>query len=65
MPVFEVEAANIQQLLNRLGEQHPKLKPHAGEGRLGLADGQIYRDPAYQPIPPNAEIFILPKMAGG
>ena len=25
--VFEVEAANLQQMLKRLGEQYPKLKP--------------------------------------
>jgi hypothetical protein len=52
-------------MLKRLGDQHPKLKPMLEKGVSVSLNGQIYRDPAYQPIPPNAEIFILPKMAGG
>jgi len=63
--VFEIEAANLHQMLKRLGEQYPKLKPMLEKGVSVSLNGQIYRDPAFQPIPPNAEIFILPKMAGG
>ena len=63
--VFEVEAANLHQMLKRLGEQHPKLKPMLEKGVSVSLNGQIYRDPAFQAIPPNAEVFILPKMAGG
>ena len=28
-------------------------------------DGVIYREDRLRPIPPGAEIFILPRMAGG
>jgi sulfur-carrier protein len=63
--VVEVEAANIQQMLARLGTDHPKLKPILEKGVSVSVNGQIYRDAWLQPIPPGSEVFILPKMAGG
>ena len=63
--VFEVEEANLYQMLNRLGADHPKLKPLLDKGVSVSLNGQIYRDPGFQPIPPGSEVFILPKMAGG
>jgi molybdopterin synthase sulfur carrier subunit len=63
--VFQVEAANLHQMLKRLGEEHPQLKPILEKGVSVSLNGQIYRDPGFQPIPPGSEIFILPKMAGG
>ena len=62
---IDVEAANLQQMLARLGADHPKLKPLLDRGVSVSLNGQIVRDPGYQPIPPGSEIFILPKMAGG
>lgn len=62
---FEVEAANVQQLLTRLGEAHPKLKPVLDKGVTVAIDGQIYRNALYQPIPPGSEVYLLPRMAGG
>jgi sulfur-carrier protein len=63
--VFQVEAANLHQMLTRLGNEHPKLKPILDKGVSVSLNGQIYRDPGFQPIPPGSEVFILPKMAGG
>jgi molybdopterin converting factor small subunit len=62
---LEVEAATIQQLLSRLGQDHPKLKPMLERGVAVAIDGQIYRDDWLRPIPPGSEVVILPKMAGG
>jgi len=62
---FEVEAANIHQLLSRLGQDHPRLKPMLERGVAVAIDGQIYRDDWFRPIPPGSEVFILPRMAGG
>ena len=62
---FEVEASNIHQLLSRLGQDHPKLKPMLDRGVAVSIDGQIYRDDWFRPIPPGSEVFILPRMAGG
>jgi sulfur-carrier protein len=60
-----VEAANIHQLLSRLGQDHPKLKPLIDRGVAVSIDGQIYRDDWFRAIPPGSEVFILPRMAGG
>jgi sulfur-carrier protein len=62
---IEVEAATIDQLLSRLGQEHPKLKPLLERGVAVAIDGQIYRDDWFRPIPPGSEVFILPRMAGG
>ncbi len=62
---LEVEAATIRDLLTRLGEDHPKLKPVLDRGVSVSIDGQIYRDDWFRPIPPGSEVFILPRMAGG
>ena len=61
----EVEAATIHQLLARLGQDHPKLKPLIERGVAVAIDGQIYRDDWLRSIPPGSEVVILPKMAGG
>ena len=61
----EVEAANIHQLLSRLGQDHPKLKRMLERGVAVAIDGEIYRDDWFRPIPPGSEVFILPRMAGG
>ncbi|HTO83245.1 MAG TPA: MoaD/ThiS family protein [Methylomirabilota bacterium] len=61
----EVEAVNIHQLLTRLAEEHPKLKPMLDRGVAVSIDGQIYRDDRFRAIPPGSEVFLLPRMAGG
>jgi len=62
---LKVEAATIHQLLSRLGQDHPKLKPLLERGVAVAIDGEIYRDDWFRPIPPGSEVVILPRMAGG
>ena len=62
---FEVEAANIQQMLARLGEQVPRLKPVLDKGVAVAVDGRVYRGAWLQPIKPDSEVFILPPLQGG
>ncbi len=62
---FEIDAANIRELLTRLGEDHPRLKPILDKGVTVAIDGEIYRSAWFQPIPPESEVHILPRMAGG
>ncbi len=62
---FEIDAATIRELLTRLGEDHPRLKPVLDKGVTVAIDGEIYRDAWFQPIPPDSEVYILPRMAGG
>jgi len=62
---FHIEAANMQEVLARLGADHPKLKPILERGVSVSINDVIYREPSFQPIPADSEIYILPKMAGG
>lgn len=62
---LEIEAANVRQLLARLGERFPALAPHLVQGIAVAIDGQIFQDALLQPVPPNAEVHILPAIAGG
>ena len=62
---FEVEGANIGQILAGLGEACPRLKPLLEQGVAVAVDGEIYRGSLLQPVPSGAEVFILPKLAGG
>lgn len=63
--VFEVGGSTIRELLADLGNQCPKLKPMLEQGVAVAVDGQIYRDAWFQPVKPDSEVYILPKLAGG
>ena len=62
---FEVEASDIKELLARLGEACPALKPRLDQGVAVSIDGRIYRNAWFEPVPPESEVYILPRMSGG
>jgi len=62
---FDVDAATVRQLFTRLGERFPELAPHLEQGLAVAIDGQIYQDALLEPIDPDAEVHILPQIAGG
>ena len=61
----EIEAANVRELLTRLGESYPGLKPQIDRGLSVSIDGKIYRDAWFQPISEGSEVYLLPRLAGG
>ena len=63
--VFEVEAANIHQLLQELGKHYPALQTVLDQGVSVSIDGQIYNGARFQKVPPGAEVFLLPRLVGG
>ena len=62
---FDLEAGDIKELLDRLGEVCPALKPRLDKGVAVAIDGRIYRNAWFEPVPPGSEVFILPRMSGG
>lgn len=62
---LEVEAVNIRELLNRLGEDQPGLRDVLEKGVSISVDGRIYNDDWYQPIAADSEVYILPRIEGG
>ncbi len=63
--VLSVDAKNVRQLFAKLGALHPALAPHLEQGLAVAIDGQIYQDALFQEIGPDADVHILPQIAGG
>ena len=61
----EIEAKDIRELFRKLAEQHPALEPHIQRGIAVAINGEIYRDTWSKKLPQGAEIFLLPRLAGG
>ncbi len=62
---LELEAGDVRQLIRLLGERYPKLRPHLAESLAVAIDGQIYQDAWFEPIAPDSEVHLLPRIAGG
>ncbi|TPL84172.1 MoaD/ThiS family protein [Mesorhizobium sp. B2-3-14] len=61
----KVEAKDIRELFRKLAEQYPALEPLIEKGIAVAIDGVIYRDTWGKELPQGAEIFLLPRLAGG
>jgi sulfur-carrier protein len=62
---FEVEAATIRDLLARLGELYPQLRPVLDRGVTVAVNGTIYRGAFLAPISEGSEVSLLPALVGG
>ncbi len=62
---LEIEAKDIRELFRKLAEQHPGLGALLERGIAVSIDGVIYRDTWSKELPKGAEIFLLPRLAGG
>ena len=62
---IDIEAGTVRQLFARLAELFPDLAPHLEQGLAVAIDGQIYQDALLEPIGRDAEVHILPQIAGG
>lgn len=61
----EIEAKDIRELFRKLAEQFPALQPWIDRGIAVSIDGTIYRDTWSKALPKGAEIYLLPRLAGG
>lgn len=61
----EIEAKDIRELFKRLSERFPGLEPLMDRGIAVAIDGTIYRDTWSKQLPAGAEIYLLPRLAGG
>jgi sulfur-carrier protein len=62
---LEVEAGTIRELFSKLESEHPGLKPYLQRGIAVSINGKIYRDSWFEKIPSDAEVYLLPRIAGG
>jgi len=61
----DLEADTIDELLEQLVERYPAMREHVDDGIAVAINGEIYRDDGTQTIPRDAEVFLLPRIAGG
>ncbi|MDY0873635.1 MoaD/ThiS family protein [Dongia rigui] len=61
----DIEARNVGELLARLGETYPGLQSQIKRGVSVSIDGLIYREGWLEPLKPDSEVFLLPRMTGG
>ena len=62
---LEIAAETVKDLLARLGETYPGLQPQLQRGVSVSVDGIIFRDGWLQPLKPDSEVVLLPRMVGG
>ncbi len=62
---IQIEAATIRELMNHLLEHYPDMHARIDEGVAVSINGNIFRDNWNEPIPADAEVFLMPRLAGG
>jgi sulfur-carrier protein len=61
----EVEAVNLRELLDRLAEAYPGIRPQIDRGVSVAIDGLVYNDSWFTPVRPDSEVVLLPRIVGG
>ena len=62
---FDIEARDVRGVLRGLAERFPRMAPHLEEGIAVAIDGEIFQDALFEPVRPDSEVHIMPKIGGG
>ena len=60
----EVEAGSVKQLIAKLEVEFPGIGEML-ESSAASINGEIVNDATYETVPEGAEIYFVPKVAGG
>ena len=61
----DVHAETIADVMATLIDRYPSFQQLLDSGIAVSINGQIYRDDWTQPIPADAEVFLIPRIEGG
>ena len=61
----DVHAETIADIMATLIDRYPSFQWLLDSGIAVSINGQIYRDDWTQPIPADAEVFLIPRIEGG
>ena len=61
---LELSAANFRELLESLESRWPGSQDVLAKCAVAI-DGQIYQDAWFEPISPDSEVHLVPRIAGG
>jgi hypothetical protein len=59
-----IEAGRVRELMLALAARFPGLAERL-DGMAVAIDGQIYNDADYQPLRPDSQVHLVPRIAGG
>ena len=62
---IELDAPNIRALIRELERRYPGLGTQVDESMAVAIDGVICQDTYLEPIGPDSEVCLIPKIAGG
>ena len=62
---FEVEANTVRRMITELERRFPGLGRQIDESMAVAIDGEIFQDAYLQPLGPDSEIVLIPKIGGG
>lgn len=61
----EVEANTVRRMITELERRFPGLGRQIDESMAVSIDGEIFQDAYLQPLEPDSEIVLIPKIGGG
>jgi molybdopterin converting factor small subunit len=62
---FEIEAATVRALLAGMDARFPGLAEYVGEHMAIAIDGAIHHDGLGDPLAPDAEVVLIPRITAG
>lgn len=61
----DVEGADVRAIVRALEARFPGLGERVQTEMAIAIDGELFQDPFLEPVEPNSELFVLPKIGGG
>jgi molybdopterin synthase sulfur carrier subunit len=62
---FEVQAKTMRDVIKAMDDLFPGLGFHLEEETTLAINGEYHETGIFQPVPPGAEVFFIPRIAGG
>ena len=62
---FEVEAGSVGALIAELERRFPGLGTHVDQHMAIAIDGEIHQDALAEPLAPDSEVVLIPRIGGG
>ncbi len=62
---ISIEAGTIRELMRKIEERYPNMATSLKDEVAVSINGQVFRDSWNEKIPPDAEVFLMPRIPGG
>ena len=62
---ISIEAGTIRELMRKIEERYPNIATSLKDEVAVSINGQVFRDSWNEKIPPDAEVFLMPRIPGG